>query len=92
MQSFPILFIKNGDFIALDERTASEDPAVVYLSHDHESKRITPSFTAFLRVWERLHYVGPESWMIEPFLDDDGFLSSDTEAADTLRRAYDDVA
>jgi hypothetical protein len=30
--------------------------------------------------------------MIEPFLDDDGFLSSDTEAADTLRRAYDDVA
>jgi hypothetical protein len=91
-QSFPILRIKNGDFIALDQRTPSDDPAVVYLSHDDESRRIAPSFTAFLREWERLHYVGPESWMIEPFLDEDGFLSSETEAASALKRAYGDVA
>ncbi|MEQ2010162.1 MAG: SMI1/KNR4 family protein [Limisphaerales bacterium] len=91
-QSFPILRMDTADFIALDQRSPSDDPAVVYLSHDDESKLIAPSFTAFLRVWERLHYVGPDSWMIEPFLDDEGLLSAGTEAATTLRRAYGDVA
>lgn len=90
-QSFPILRMENADFIALDQRMPLTDPAVVYLSHDDESKIIAPSFTAFLREWERLCYVGPESWMIEPFLDDDGFLSSETEAASTLRRAFGNV-
>jgi len=90
--SFPILRMDNADFIALDQRSPSDDPAVVYLSHDDESKRIAPSFTSFLREWARLRYIGPESWMIELFLDADGFLNAETEAAKTLRSAYGDVA
>ena len=89
-QSFPILRMDCADFLALDQHSPADDPAVVYLSHDDESKRIAPSFTVFLREWERLHYVGPESWMIESFLDKDGFLSSGTEQAKILRRAYGD--
>jgi hypothetical protein len=87
-KSFPILLMDNADFIALDEREESEDPAVVYLSHDDESKVIAPSFTAFLEAWEQLNYVGPESWMIESFFDEEGYLSAETKAGKALRRAF----
>ena len=87
-KSLPILYMDNADFLALDQRTETDDPAVVYLSHDDESKVIAPSFTAFLKEWERLHYIGPESWMLEPFLDEEGYVSGDTKAAETLRQAF----
>ena len=56
----------NADVLALDLRTPSDDPAVIYLSHDEDSKIIAPTFTSFLREWSRLYCVGPEFWMIEP--------------------------
>ena len=87
-KSLPILYMDNADFLALDQRTEADDPAVVYLSHDDESKVIAPSFTAFLKEWERLHYIGPESWMLEPFLDEEGYVSGDTKAVKTLRQAF----
>jgi hypothetical protein len=91
-KSFPILYMDNADFIALNERTESDDPAVVYLSHDDESKVIAPSFTAFLKEWERLHYIGPESWMLEPFLNEEGYVSGETKAAEALRQAFGEKA
>jgi hypothetical protein len=90
--SFPILRMDNADFIALDQRTGADDPQVLYLSHDEESLVIAPSFSAFLREWERVHYIGPESWMIEPFVDGHGLLNGDTEAARELRAVYGDMA
>jgi hypothetical protein len=86
-QSFPILRMGNGDFVGLDCRTTSDDPAVVYLSHDDESKIIAESFTGFLSAWARVGYVGPESWMIERFLNDDGLLDPETDKAQELQRA-----
>lgn len=80
-RAFPILPMANADFIALDGRKDSDDPAVLYLSHDDESKTIVPDLGTFLNEWARLKYVGPESWMLEGFLDEEGFLSSQTEKA-----------
>ena len=72
-RSFPILRMENGDYLALDERTPSGDPrGRLLVPHDDESKVIARSFTGFLAEWARLGYVGPESWMIEGFLDGTG--------------------
>jgi hypothetical protein len=47
-----------------------------------------PSFTAFLTACERLGYLGPEIWMLEPFLDPaTGHLDADSEPAQALRWA-----
>lgn len=83
-KSLPILRMENADVLALDLRTPSDDPAVIYLSHDEDSKIIAPTFTSFLREWSRLYCVGPEFWMIEPFLDDEGHLSAATAGAAEL--------
>ncbi len=87
IQSFPILRMDNGDFLGLDSRSPSDDPAVVYLSHDDESKIVAESFTSFLSAWARVGYVGPESWMIENFLNDDGLLDPETDKAQGLQKA-----
>ncbi len=86
--SFPFLRLRNGDFLALDCRKPSEDPAVVYLSHDQTSKIIARNFTAFLREWALVGYLGPESWMIKAFIGKDGYLSSETGKAKKLRAAF----
>lgn len=86
-QSFPILRMDNGDYLALDCRTSSDDPGVVYLSHDDGSEFIAQSFTGFLSAWARVGYVGPESWMIESFLNGDGLLDPETDKAQALQKA-----
>lgn len=88
LKSFPIAAIENGDYLAL--RTyESANPPVVYLSHDGESKVIAPSFTNFLKTWERLCYLGPEIWMLENFIDPEtGFLNADTDEAAALRALF----
>lgn len=68
--SFPFLRMNNGDYLAL-----SADCQVVYLSHDDESKPIARNLQEFLAAWEKVCYVGPEIWMLKPFLDaKSGFL------------------
>ncbi len=69
--------------------TGKADPPVIYLAHDDESREIASSFTAFLTAWERLGYLGPEIWMLEPFLHPaTGHLDADSESAQTFRRAF----
>jgi len=89
--SLPILRMESGDYLALDGRKPTDDPAVVYLSHDDESKIIAPSFTAFLVEWERLHYIGPDDSLLSEYLDDEGLLSAETEKATILKGAFGDV-
>ena len=41
---------------------------MVYLSHDGKSFVVAETLEQFLTAWGAIGYVGPESWMIEPFL------------------------
>lgn len=87
LECLPIGSLDNGDYLAV--KTGRDDPPVVYLSHDDASRVISPSFTAFLKTWERLCYLGPEIWMLENFIDPKtGFLSADTEKAAALRDLF----
>ena len=88
MKSFPILRMRNGDFLAIDCRKPSQNPPVVYLSHEETSKIIARNFTAFLREWALVGYLGPESWMIKGCIGKDGYLSSETGKAKKLRGVF----
>jgi hypothetical protein len=90
LKSLPFLHLDNGDYLALDLRQPADDPPVYYLSHDDESQTIASSFTSFLQAWERVCYIGPESWLLEPFINPEtGFLDGDCENAQKLRRLFD---
>lgn len=86
LNGLPFAALANGDYLALDLRPKVDDPPVLYLSHDDASSEIAPSLTAFLSAWERLGYIGPESWVLEPYLNEQGHLSAEGEAAQELRR------
>lgn len=86
-KSLPILALETGDFLGLDGRESSDDPAVVYLSHDDTSVVIAPSFTRFLVEWERLYYVEPDI-LCYCSLDDNGMLSAESENGRLLKAAF----
>lgn len=87
LQSLPFLHLDNGDYLALDLRQPADDPPVLYLSHDDESQKIAASFTSFLQAWEQVCYLGPESWLLEPFIDPGtGLLDGDCANAKKLRQ------
>lgn len=78
----PFCALETGDFLAFSEPTEDDAP-IVYLSHDDESRTIAKSFREFVQEWKRIGFLGPESWMIEPFLDpESGYLKHDTEAGE----------
>ncbi len=83
--SVPFAEINNGDYLSLDITEAKDNPSVVYLSHDDESFIIAESFTDFLTHWERLCYIGPESWMLENFRNENGYINSVSNKAELLR-------
>lgn len=85
LQSVPFIAMENGDYLGLFVTSDEEEPPVVYLAHDDESFTLAPSFTAFLEVWERVAYIGPEVWMLDDLLDEQSFLDEDTERAQELR-------
>jgi len=83
--------IGNGDYLGLDTSISNEEAPVVYLSHDEEesTRVIAPSFESFMETWEQLCYVGPEIWMLRPFLDPGtGYLTADTPKAEQLRSLF----
>lgn len=88
--ALPFAALANGDYLALDVRDGSADPAVLYLCHDDESSLLAPSFTEFLAQWEQLCYLGPEHWLLDPFRAPNGTLDSRTERADRLRALFRD--
>lgn len=79
----------NGDYLAAELGKGSDNPPIVYLSHDGDSRLLAPSLMDFLKVWEQLCYIGPELWMLEPFLDSEtGYLRADTKDAALLRDLF----
>ncbi|WNR42930.1 SMI1/KNR4 family protein [Paenibacillus roseipurpureus] len=63
------LAVGNGDYIAF-ELNGSEDPPVVYLSHDDgegHGYKIGDNFLDFLEKWSKIAFVGAEDWQWLPF-------------------------
>jgi hypothetical protein len=87
----PFLAIGNGDHLGLDVATSREAPPVVYLCHDGDggSGIIAPSFEEFLSAWEQICYVGPEIWLLQPFLDPlTNILTSDLSHGESIRHMF----
>jgi hypothetical protein len=87
--SFPFAALDNGDFLALDVTVEHDDPPVLYLDHEGPSVELSRSFSAFLATWEGLGYIGPEIWLLGPFVAEDGRLSAEVPAARRLREIFD---
>ena len=85
----PFSAILNGDYLGLEVSEAQDNPPVVYLAHDDESRVIAPSFTSFLQTWAALFYIGPESWMLEPFLNEKGMIDTTSPRAALWREVFD---
>jgi hypothetical protein len=84
----PFARLANGDFLAFSKATSADAP-VIYLAHDDASRILAPSFADFQREWKKLFYVGPEIWILEPFLDSEtGYLRHDTEEGISLRKRF----
>jgi len=82
-QSVPFLAIANGDYVVLDMRQPTPDPAVYYLDHDGPEGTflLAPNFDTFLREWEALCFIGPEAWLLDEFYDQETRQIDSTSAA-----------
>lgn len=83
--SFPFCHLSSGDMLGVV--TEGEDQGcVIYLSHDSESQILSRSFLEFLREWAQCCYLGPEIWMLEPYLNPDtGLLDGNSAEATEMR-------
>jgi hypothetical protein len=84
--ALPFVRMNNGDYLALDPRSADIDPPILYLNHDDDSSVIATDLATFLNAWERLAYVGPEHWLLLEFVDGRGYLDPESDRAARLRR------
>lgn len=77
----PLMQLDNGDMLLIGVGDESRQEIVYYL-HDacdggeewfqKHGTVLAPNFEEFLDRWSRLAFVGPEIWVIEPFLRPDG--------------------
>lgn len=73
--AFPVIVVGNGDYVALDTRKDPDNSPVVYLCHDWKGRSVIPlasSLEKFLLDWESTGYLGPEIWLLQAFLGDEG--------------------
>jgi len=67
---FPVVEIQNGDELLLHVPESGRGGKVYCFDHEtHALIEISPTFEKFLRDWEHLYYVGPEGWMLTPFME-----------------------
>ena len=88
LHALPFIGIDNGDFIAMDLRHSEDNPPVVFFAHEEGCFQLSRSLTRFLECWERLAYIGPEIWMLRPFIGMDGSLNENSEKASKLRAVF----
>lgn len=74
-ESVPLFLLGNGDSIVLHVAASKNAMQVIYASYsyDHQESPLIPlsaTFDEFMEHWERLGYLGPEIWLLFPFLDD----------------------
>lgn len=73
MSAVPFAETNCGDYLAFNS-----SGHVVYLCHDGESFTLANSFEDFWSVWQTVYFVGPEYWMLDPFLSSDKLLDSNS--------------
>jgi hypothetical protein len=94
----PLIAVDNGDCLALHVAANPRQPPVLYLIHDADVDDESPvvpissSFEQFLGDWELLGYIGPDIWLLQPFLEDSktGELDADSPLARRWRALIDD--
>ncbi len=80
--AFPLIYVCNGDLIALDCEEGNADPPVVYLCHDEEYHySLADSLMAFLIEWQKIKFIGPEIWELEKW----GFIDGPGGSLDVSR-------
>jgi hypothetical protein len=92
-QCVPLISVGNGDYVALHVKAGPSQPGVIYVSHEVDIESDSPIIPLastgeqFLTAWERLCYIGPEIWVLYPFLDDakSGQLNADSPLANKWR-------
>lgn len=75
-ESVPLIAVGNGDYVAWHATAAPHQPQVIYISHESDTETESPivpfsnTGEEFMSVWERLGYLGPEIWLLYPFVED----------------------
>ncbi|MEM9703567.1 MAG: SRPBCC domain-containing protein [Planctomycetota bacterium] len=82
-RSVPFLCTGNGDYISFDD-----SGRIIYLSHEGGSFILADDFQTFWSIWERVYFIGPEHWTLEPFCDDAGRLDPSSPAIDRFRNGF----
>lgn len=86
--AIPLVYMENGDHLALDLTKDKDDPPVIYLGDTDGHKIISPNFDEFLRHWEGICYLGPESWLIDKFFDRKKRLNANNKKAAQVREFF----
>ena len=87
--TLPFMQMDDGDCLGLDITSGDPNPRVVYLAHDGPSDVIGETFSSFLEAYERVCYLGPDSFMLEPFRDwDTGHLVGTRPEVSRLRGLF----
>lgn len=79
----PFAAIGQGDYLGFDAWGQ-----VNYLSHDAESFTLEADFGEFWLKWQRLNFVGPEWWLLEPFWGEHGLLVGNLENVARFRDSF----
>lgn len=91
--SLPLMRLDNGDCLAMALGDGPDNGEVRYLPHDGAGEVLADSLGEFLEAWERLGYVGPEIWVLEPFRSPEtGRLDASCAKAMALREIIESVS
>ncbi|HEY4312360.1 MAG TPA: hypothetical protein VGN12_23125 [Pirellulales bacterium] len=80
----PLIPIRNGDYVVEHMARSPTQPAILYVTHECDWGAESPFIplardaAEFMAKWEQLCYIGPEIWMLSPFLN-----ASSTNLLDT---------
>ncbi len=79
----PFCWMSNGDYLCFN--SAGE---ITYLAHDQDSFKLSNSFEDFWNFWQKVYFIGPEWWCLEPFSKSDGFIDLKSSSIKVFRKAF----
>lgn len=79
--------VLNGDIIAFDMQAIGEPPIVYWDVETDELTYLANSFHSFIERLNKLHFVGNDIWIYEPFLTDQG-LDPNSQNAQNWKRWF----
>lgn len=75
-EATPLVNIGNGDCLIYHATAKTGDAQVLYVNHESDMETESPlvpiarTGEEFMAAWEYLGYLGPEIWLLAPFLED----------------------